>query len=294
MGYDPAVPSKLKKTQKWFASIITRPIDEDSRMNPISPSGVSMEEEAWDYIKPSPALRPAQRIQIYNQQYWWRLLNTLHENFPLLTRLFGYHDFNQSIGIPYLDHCPPNSWSLNPLGDRLPEWIQQHYEGTDKPLVFDAARLDWAYNFTFVIKGLKPLCLEELPVPGDMASLLPIKLYLQPAVHFFHFDYDLFSFRREFLKHDPEYWIDHDFPPLPQEDKYFILYRTKNNDIAWTEVSAGEYQLLEFFKKGSSIEDLCQWLEKQEGPLFEEASGQLHAWLQNWVARQWLSMEKPE
>jgi len=293
MGFDSAVPHKLKKSQKWFASIITRPIDEDSRMNPISPSGVAMEEEAWDFIKPSPTLRPAQRIQIYNQQYWWRLLNTLHDTFPLLTRLFGYHDFNQSLGIPYLDQNPPDSWSLNTLGHRLPEWIHTNYQASDKQLVFDAAHVDWSYNRSFLTKGLKPLKLEEIPVPGDMSSLLPIKLYLQPSIEFFHTGYDIFAFRKEFLKQDPEYWIDHDFPPLPKEEKYFILYRTQSNIVTWVETTAGEFHLLEHFKKGISIEDLCQWLEKQEGPLFEEASSKMHTWFQEWVVRQWLSMEKP-
>lgn len=107
MTFDAKVPFKLKKTQLWFGSIIGRPIDEDSKMNPISPAGQPIEIEACDFIRPSPTLRPAQRIQIYNQQYWWRLLSSMHETFPLVTRLFGYHDFNKIIAIPYLVKFPP-------------------------------------------------------------------------------------------------------------------------------------------------------------------------------------------
>src|SRR4051794_31429096 len=98
--YDSKVPLQLKKELQWFASILARPIDQENQMNPISPSGLSMELEAAQHIAPSPTLRPSQRIQIYNQQYWWRLINVLHESNPMLVRLMGYLDFNRNIAIP--------------------------------------------------------------------------------------------------------------------------------------------------------------------------------------------------
>lgn len=291
MSYDTRVPPKLKKTQKWFASIITRPIDEDSRMNPISPSGTAMEEEACDYIRPSPALRPAQRIQIYNQQYWWRLLNILQEAYPLVTRLFGYYDFNQSIAIPYLVKYPPDSWSLNTLGENLPKWVREEYHASDKPLVQDAIDLDSAFNDSFVCAKGKPVTMENLPTPGDISSLLPVKLHLQPHVHLFNFNYNLFEFRIEFLKQDVDYWLHHDFPNLPADEKYFILYRTFRNDISWNEISHAQFKLLQYFKQGSSIENACNWLESQDEKIFDEASKKLHTWFQDWIVHQWLTLE---
>lgn len=172
MTYDTKVPIKLKKIQHWFGSIIGRPIDEDSRMNPLSPSGNPMELEAYDFIKPSPTLRPAQRIQIYNQQYWWRLINHMHESFPLVIRLFGYHDFNRTIAIPYLVSYPPTHWSLNQLGDKLPQWVEEEYQADDKQLVYDAVRVDWAFSHSFVAAELEPIHGANLPREGDPSSLL--------------------------------------------------------------------------------------------------------------------------
>jgi hypothetical protein len=132
MTFDSKVPTLLKETQEWFGSIISRAIDGNSQMNPISPTGRPMREEAWDHIRPSPTLQPAQRIQIYNQQYWWRLVNTLQESFPLVTRLFGFHAFNFTIAMPFLLKYPPNDWTLNSLGDRLPRWIEEEYKADDR------------------------------------------------------------------------------------------------------------------------------------------------------------------
>lgn len=292
MTYDERVPSKLKKSQKWFASIITRPIDEDSRMNPISPSGVAMEEEACDFIAPSPTLRPAQRIQIYNQQYWWRLLNILQEAYPLVTRLFGYHDFNQSIAIPYLVKYPPNSWALNTLGDNLPKWVREDYHESDKTLVQDSIDLDTAFNLSFLTKNGTPVTMDKLPVKGDIASLLDVTLYLQPHVHLFEFNYDLFAFRVQFLNKDVDYWVHNDFPELPSDQKYFVLFRTLCSDISWQDVSQAQFLLLKQFEKGCSIEKACDWLENQDEKIFEEASQHLHVWIQDWIIRQWLSFDK--
>lgn len=292
--YDGKVPHLLKREQQWFASIIGRPIDEDSRMNPISPSGQSMELEAAEHIVPSPTLRPAQRIQIYNQQYWWRLLDTLHDTFPVLTRLFGYYDFNRSIGIPYVVKYPPNHWSLNCLGDRLAQWIEEEYHANDKALVLNAAQIDWAFNQSFVTNQLPQLSAELLPDAAAMEEILCQPLYAQPHIYLFQMEHHLFHFRQEFLQHDADHWLDHDFPAMEKSQTYFFaLYRNVRNEISWKEISAGEYYLLGFFKQGMTIDEACQWLEKQENDLYEAAMSNLQLWFQEWTQRGWLSLQNP-
>jgi hypothetical protein len=293
MTFDAAAPTKLKKTQKWFASIITRQIDEDSRMSPISPSGELMEEEAWNYIKPSPTLRPAQRIEIYNQQYWWRLLGVLHDTFPLLTRLFGYHDFNQTIGFPYLLKYPPDSWSLSQLGEKISLWVTENYERSDKQLIYDAARVDWSYNRCFLASELAPLNMAQLPEGTDLSNVLEMTLYLRPSNALFALDYNFFDFRFEFLKQEPEYWVENDFPPLVKIPQWAILHRTNQKDLLWDEISETEFHLLSLFQNGHSIVQACAWLENQEGDHFKTASDNIHVWLQKWVVKQWLTLEKP-
>lgn len=290
MSFDTAVPQRLKNTQKWFASIITRPIDEDSKMNPVSPSGMPMEKEAWTYIAPSPTLQPAQRIQLYNQQYWWRLLSTLQENCPLVVRLFGFHDFNVTIATPYLDAYPSTHWSLNSLGRLLPKWIEESYHASDKTLVLNAARLDDAYAYSFTVKQLPPLDMDKLPVKGDISSLLDRTIYLQPHIHLFTFDRDLLNFRYEFLKQEPDYWVDNDFPTMEKgKEFFFVIYRNHENNVAWTTVGPAEYALLSQFKNGTSIEKACEWLEGQK-EFLDEAMQNLPLWFKKWASRQWLSL----
>lgn len=292
MTFDLKVPQKLQRTQLWFGSIIGRAINENSLMNPISPSGRPMEEEAWDYINPSPTMKPADRIQIYNQQYWWRLLNALQETFPLVTRLFGYHDFNQIIAIPYMVKYRPQDWSLSTIGDLLPTWIQEEYHASDKQLIYDSAVVDNAYNKSFIVGQQPIITAAHVANEGDMEALLDTVLYLQDHVHLMELKYDLIAFRTEFLKQDANYWVENDFPPLKKEKLYhFVLYRTQYNDIHVKEIPEEEYHLLSLFREGWTIDQACEWLENQENAIYQKAMEHLHQWFQEWIVLRWLALD---
>ncbi|WP_068471318.1 DNA-binding domain-containing protein [Candidatus Protochlamydia phocaeensis] len=287
-------PYSLKSSQEWFASVITYPLAENDLINPTAPSGSLIAEEAARYILPSPTLPPHQRMQIYNQQYWWRLLNTLHANFPLVTRLFGYNAFNEEIGVPYLHRYPPHHWSLTLLGDRLPLWIEQYYRAPDLPLVQNASKLDWAFTLSFIAPHYSPLDLNSL-IQGDPSSLLSYTFYLQPHIHLFKWDYDLLAFREEFLKKEVDYWTENRFPKLLKRKAYcFALFRTLKNNLAWREITPGEYLLLELFQKGAKIEEACAHIESQEEKLYDHVAAHLHQWLQDWTRLGWLTLQKNE
>ncbi len=192
-------PSCLKSIQEWFASIITQRLSKNDTIQIHQSDGTSIIEESARYIVPNATLQPHQRMQIYNQQYWWRLLKTLHNNFPLMTRFFCYHAFNERIGIPYLLKYPPNHWSLNFLGKRLPQWIAQHYEGHERHFILNASHLDWAFMASMVA--------PQHPVPNlfqiaekDPHHLISQIFYLQPHIHLFTWEYHLLKLREDFFK----------------------------------------------------------------------------------------------
>lgn len=286
-------PSRLQETQEWFAKTITNKMGKNNTIQRYNPHGVLIAEDAARYIVPSPKLRPHQRMQIYNQQYWWRLLNNLHANFPLVARLFGTNAFNEKIGIPYLLTYPPNHWSLNVLGENMAKWISEFYKDRDKSLVLNAANLDWAFMYSFVAPRHPAPNLSEM-AKENPESLLSMTLYLQPDVTLFSWEYDLFTFRSNFLKQGIDYWVDHRFPALPKGKRfYFTLYRNVNNNMAWREIKKEEFILLEKFKSGTTIADACSYLETQDAAIYNYAAANLQKWLQEWTQAGWLTQVKP-
>lgn len=283
-------PTDLETTQKWFANIITNKLDDDY-INTVTPHGMLVAEESARYIVPSKTLQPHQRMQIYNQQYWWRLLKALHENFPLVTRLFGYYAFNEEIAIPYLLKYPPKHWSLNVLGDLLPKWVQEDYKGEDRSLIYQATALDWACNASFVAPKKSHLTSDILGGESQ-EKLMTYKFYLQPHIHLFNLEFDLFTFRDAFLLKDVDYWTENDFPPLAKgRPFYFVIFRSHKNLILWKEISVAEYTVLQELKAGATIQELCDHLETQPTDIFEEVSQNLQQWLQRYTIHHWLTLD---
>lgn len=290
MTYDPLVPLELKKTQEWFASIISRPININSEMNPISPSGAPMSIEASSIISPSPTLKSHQRIELYNQQFWWRMLSTLQDAYPMLTRLFGFTDFNQIIAVPYLLKYPSNFWSLNTLGERLPLWIQEEYEGKDKNLIYNCSEIDNAFYRSFLAPDGN--IIKDLSF--DFEFLSDKLIQLTSTLYLFKLNCDLFDFRKKFLKKDPEYWMKHAFPKLnyfsSSQFSYTVLYRNTHNHILLSKIEEAEYVILKQLENGISLDALCEWIEKQphESTLYRECVKNFSSWFKKWVSYRWL------
>ncbi len=284
------IPEELMYTQEWFAGVITQRLGDKDRINPISPDGGLIAEEAARYIVPNEKMRPHQRIQIYNQQYWWRLLNTMHTNFPFVTRLFGYQAFNEEISIPFLLDHPPSTWMLSYIGEQLPAWIKEKYKKSDSPLIQNAAMLDWAFTASYIAPQSPLLDLSTLQQGGDPARFLSATLYLQPHIQLFKWDYNLIAFREKFMEKDVDYWTKQSFPKLSKLKGCFLLYRTIGNGISYKEISSAEYDLLSLFKQGTTLEDAFGQVEKDE-VLYNEVAANLQAWIQSWTQMGILSQE---
>lgn len=272
---EPQSPEALHHLQNWFGSIIAQPLAENGGIRKLTPRRKPIKEEAKLFIIKSPTLDPHQRIELYNQQYWWRLINTLNDFFPFLTRLFGYSNLSEKILIPYLLAHRPVHWSLNSIGDQLPEWIQKNYKDTDKQLVHDASILDRAFHQVFFF-GLRPSADE---------NSLDLPLYLQPHVSLYRFPYQLFGFRREMMTQPPEYWVDHDFPKLEKGSYFFRLFRNPQSIVLWKEITEAEYLMLQQFAKGATIDQACEWLEGQSDAVRAEAEKSLQNWFKDWTVQ---------
>lgn len=299
MSYDPNVPDQLKELQTWFAGVITQPVDNKNRISPVAPNGRSIEEEAARFIKPSAALKPEQRIQIYNQQYWWRLLNVMHSTYTMATRMLGRKKFNEKIAVPYIEAYPSEHYSVSHIGDRLLQWMEKQYNGPDKQILRDSIAIDDAMHNAF----FKP-AYPSLTEGNSPEEAIRIPAILQPYVTLFKMDYDLFNFRSEIHAKDPDYWSTHHFPNLEHaiseenghfpklkkgETYCFIVYRSRQNHVKWEKIELGQHALLSLFKKPTSIEQACEWLSGEGKDFLPEAALNLQNWIQGWIARQLLT-----
>jgi hypothetical protein len=166
----------LLELQRRMAEDVRRPLTPDYEMQKVNEDGQSLEEVAESYIKPNDRLTSFERLEIYNQQYWFRVIGAVSEDFPALNAVLGSKKFDALI-LAYLKENPSTSWTLRDLGAKLPNFLDSHSElaGRRRHLAVDVARLEWAYVDAFDGRTLSPLAAKDAQMlgPDSRVSLQP-------------------------------------------------------------------------------------------------------------------------
>lgn len=279
MNFDSRVPKFLLELQQWMGAVLVCPLRNQKEYQ-LPHYEEELIAEIEKRITPGPSLSAAQRMGIYNQQYWFRLLALMQKHYPSLTRLFGYADFNRLLAEPYLVRYFPNHWSLAKLGSRLPVWVREEYQEEDRDLVYQMALIDEAHERLFYAHPLSPLTKEDLSRNRT--------LFLQPTLALFALEADLFAFRRALLEQEVEYWAENEFPKIDWADgmRFFVLFMN-GEELFREEISQKEHLLLKAFEGGAKIEEALSFLQNQK------KYAKVREWFQKWGERKWLTHVKP-
>ena len=158
----------LLEIQQRMLAAVMQPLTSHERMQPRSRDGKSMHEVAAEFIKPNDRLSSFERLEIYNRQYWFRVLASLDEDFPGLRAIIGQRRF-EALCKAYLVDCPSQSFSLRNLGSGLETWLRSHPEHIQPraTLALDMVCLEWAEIEAF--DGAS----EPVLLPGDALASDP-------------------------------------------------------------------------------------------------------------------------
>lgn len=158
-----------------MAEDVMRPLTSDFGMQATA-DGRSVVALAESYIKPNELLTSFDRLEIYNRQYWFRVIGAVAEDFPALNAVLGEEIFDRLV-LAYLRENPSTSFTLRNLGSKLPEWLEGHREFAPSrhDLLLDVARLEWAYVEAFDRADVPPLTASDF---GELGA--DSVLFLQP------------------------------------------------------------------------------------------------------------------
>jgi hypothetical protein len=177
---------KLLTLQRAVARAVMQPLTPSERMQRKAPGGGRMSAYAARFIKPNDRLTSFERLEIYNRQYWFRVLGSLAEDFPGLRAVLGRQRF-ESMCKDYLTECPSHSFTLRNLGAHLETWLRQNpnWLRDRRVLALDMVRLEWADIEAFDGQAKPPLRAEDLREP-EVANL---QLGIQPYVQLLELHY---------------------------------------------------------------------------------------------------------
>ncbi len=177
---------KLAALQKAVARAVMQPLTRNERMRRVGLGGEKMHAYAARYIKPNDRLSSFERLEIYNRQYWFRVLGGMAEDFPGLRAVLGSQRF-ESMCKAYLTECPSRSFTLRNLGAHLETWLRRNpsWIRDRRLLALDMVRLEWADIEAFdgqAKPALRSEDLREIEAPN-------LRLGIQPYVQLLELHY---------------------------------------------------------------------------------------------------------
>ena len=286
---------KLRGLQRTMARAVMQPLTRSERMQQTAPNGKPMRSYAARFIKPNDRLTSFERLEIYNRQYWFRVLSSMVEDFPGLRAVLGERRFEEMCKA-YITDCPARSFTLRNLGSRLESWLRKHpkWAGAKLDLALDIARLEWADIETFDGKAEPALRPEDLGGAAD-ANL---RLKLQPYVQLLSLKYPVDDLLLEVRKDQDTDFASNAFQEKRKRKRVqavaklkpapiFLAVHRLDYSVYFRRIEPEEFSMLKALRAGKSLgEAIALGLRKTTIPL-EERSASVQQWFQNWAALGW-------
>ena len=284
----------LADLQRTVTDALQRPLTAEDGMQPRWIDGSPMAEFAARIIKPNDRLTAFERLEIYNQQYWWRLLGAFGEDFRGLRAVLGSKAFDRLAGA-YLTSCPSTSWTLRNLGSKLTAFLAQHPELTHprSALALDVAAVEWARVLAFDDPELPPL--DPAHIAGTPAHRL--RLGLQPHLNLLTLSHPVDELMRKLRRREVSAMSNAVAATQSRRAMrlsarrssapiYLAVHRV-NFSVYYKPLEPEAHQLLQLLRAGVVLDEACAqaFAESKEKP--EASAARIQEWFARWMELGW-------
>lgn len=116
----------LDVVQQWFQAVVTHPAGVAAgAASPTAQRLVRLDRGALEQlVRRSRRLTAEQRLEIYANAYYARLLECLRDTFPVLAQVLGAEVFD-SFAFDYLQRYPSRSYTLYRLAESFPRFLDE-------------------------------------------------------------------------------------------------------------------------------------------------------------------------
>jgi hypothetical protein len=290
---------EYRKLQRITLDAIIRPLTPKYQMQRTWKDGRPTAAIVEQFIKPNDRLTSFERIEIYNRQYWFRLLDCLYDDYPGLRAILGDPKFRR-LRVAYLEHYPSNSFTLRDLGSRLVQFLIERPELTHphEEIALDMARFEWAQVVAFDGLALPAVSVDEL------LGVNPAKLRLQrqPYLTLLKLHYPLDDFvialkkRDAAMRGEASNAVDTSQdkqskpqrrPRLPKRQQIFLVVHRHDNALYYKRLEPQAYALLQALQDGKSLAKACEIAVKGANGAGEKVAAKIGDWFNNWAALGW-------
>jgi len=295
--------TSLREIQSAMLTQVIRPLNFDaSKDEPSACRDQIFTSTAVEIMKPGKRIDAVQRLELYSRQYWYRLLDSMVEDFPAVQAILGQEKFDALI-TAYLVRYPSTSYELRDLGQKLPAFIRERPDLSGKlaEVAFQAATVEYAAIEAFdlpIYEKVNASVLSNTP-PDEL------KLSLQPYIKLLRLDYALDDFVLRIQKKSALHSVStaqtsrtkkaSSAHKLPRKEQVYLAIHRLNNDVYYKRLDQDEYQILTSLQNGLTLGEACAELA---GRLKDSQLANLGNWLKRtfaeWIELGWLTNPEAE
>jgi len=282
-----------------MARAVMRPLRSDEGMQREWIDGSATAEVAEQFIKPNDRLDSFQRLEIYNQQYWWRLLGNFAEDFRGLRAVLGDAQFDK-LAVAYLEHCGSNSWTLRNLGSRLERFVRERPElaAPHTSLAIDMVRVEWARTIAFDEAEKQPLLPEDVrDIPRQL-----LRLGLQPYLVLLELRHPVDKLLGKLKRHGEietasvSNAVSRVRPRRrgrltahPRTKPIYLAVHRQNFSVYYKRLKAEAYRLLCALRDGTPLESACSVAFADSTGSPDVMAEKTRSWFAEWMSFGWLT-----
>lgn len=283
----------LRELQQQFFRAISSPLPEDEQLLD-SREAAALDNIAAELILPNSRLTAGDRLGIYRRQYWYRLIDSLYEDFPGLRAVVG-DDLFYKIALTYIDRKRSRHPNLRDLGNRLTEFVSE-YEDIPEELrhgAVEMTQLEWASIEAFDGRALPVITPEAVPAAPR----------LQPYISLLKLNYPWDEFLCEVKRGESvrteaasakrrEHESLKKISGLPTPELIYLVVHRFNSRVFYKRVTAAQFKVLSCLKSGTTLDQaLASVLELLTPSELEDIQSSVASWFNEWRSLGWLTAE---
>jgi len=280
-----------------MVNVLVRPLNAKSRMQSRWIDGRPMSEVAEEFIKPNEQLTAFQRLEIYNRQYWFRLLECFSEDNPGLRAVLGERKFMR-LAEAYLAKFPSRSFTLRNLCSRLETFVAKEPKRTapHTKLACDLVKFEWAQIVAFDGPTKPTLSASEIAEANPSRLRLGLQPYLSLLVLNYPVDDFIVAVKKQGALRSEASNAVENAPKapkvrrvsLPKPERVYVAVHRVDNMLYYKRLELGAFKILSALAEGATVVRACSGALPKKSSAQAAFAGEVQLWFKTWIELGWL------
>ena len=262
---------QLERLQRWMQEVVVHPgVIDEALASPEAEREIPS-RRLGEVILPSHSLTASERVGVYQGMYLMRMVEALATDYPVIKHFLGDDAFDELV-TDYVARYPSRSYTLNRLGDHLPQFLADRPDWSQDGFLPDLARFELAMTEVFDEEETPVLSGEDLeavpPEAWEEARLRPIAALR------------LLELEHVVVPHLTAFHRDRPCPKPMKLPSWVVVYR-RDYSVLRLELSTPEFALLSSLVDGTPLGEALA--DAVAGSHSARQQAKVFRWFRSWI-----------